>query len=152
MNIQFNSIQFKWALLARENIVTAVIFSLIGTKTACVPQNDIKHPYCFSSLLLSQQFTNVAAVFAHCCISPSRNGSFSSLVMFTNSLWVCTNCGRYVSLMSWYSGQVVRKCSSVSTAFCVQWVHSLSSLGRGVCLWRPFSIARLWSLSLSMLS
>ena len=102
----------------------------------------------FSSLLLSQQFTNLAAVFAHSCLSPSRNGSFSSLVIFTNSLWVCVNCGKYVSLMSWYSGQVVRKCSSVSTTFCVQWVHSLSSLGRGVCLWRPFSIARLWSLYL----
>ena len=97
----------------------------------------------FSSLLLSQQFTNLAAVFAHCCISPSRYGSFLSLVMSTNSLWVCVNCGKYVSLMSWYRGQVVRKCSSVSTTFSVQWVHSLSSLGSGVCLWRPFSVARL---------
>ena len=35
----------------------------------------------FSSLLLSQQFTNLAAVFAHCCLSPSGNGSFSSLVI-----------------------------------------------------------------------
>ena len=59
----------------------------------------------FSSLLLSQQFTNLAAVFAHSCLSPRRNGSFSSLVIFTNSLWVCVNCGKYVSLMSWYSGQ-----------------------------------------------
>ena len=51
----------------------------------------------FSSLLLSQQFTNLAAVFTHCCISPSRYGSFSSLVMF--SLRVCVICGKYVSLM-----------------------------------------------------
>ena len=47
-----------------------------------------------------------------------------------------------------YSGQMVRKCSSVSTSFCVQWVHSLSSLGMQVRLCRPFSIARLCSLSL----
>ena len=52
----------------------------------------------FSSLLLSQQFTNLAAVFAHCCISPSRYGSFLSLVMSTNSLWVCVNCGKYMCL------------------------------------------------------
>ena len=78
----------------------------------------------FSSLLLSQQFTNLAAVFAHCCLSPSRNGCFLSFVIFTNSRWVCVNCGKYVPLMSWYSGQVVRKCSSVSTTFSVQWVHN----------------------------
>jgi len=36
-------------------------------------------------------------------------------------------CGKYVSLMSWYRWQVVRKCSSVSTSCWVQWVQSLSS-------------------------
>ena len=71
-----------------------------------------------------------------------------TVVMFSKSLCVVVICGKYVSLMSWYSGQVVRKCNSVSTSFCVQWVHSLSSLGIQVCLWRPFSIARLCSLSL----
>ena len=85
-------------------------------------------------LLLSQQLTNLAAVIAHCCTSPSRNGSFLSLVMFSKSPCVFVICGKYKSLMSWYNGQVVRKCSSVSTSFCEQWVHSLSSLGIQVCL------------------
>ena len=33
-----------------------------------------------------------------------------------------------VSLMCWYNRQVVGKCSSVSTTFCLQWVHRLPSL------------------------
>ena len=40
------------------------------------------------------------------------------------------------------------KCSSVSTSPWVQWTQSLSSLGSQVCLWRPFSIAKLCSLIL----
>ena len=98
---------------------------MISLYGGCVP---------FDILLLSQQLTNLAAVIAHCCTSPSRYGSFLSLVMFSKSLWVVVICGKYVSLMSWYSGQTVRKCSLVSTSFCVQWMHSLSSLGMQVCL------------------
>ena len=57
--------------------------------------------------------------------------------------------GKCVFLMSWYDWREVRKCSSVSSVFCVQfWEHSLSSLGSQVCLWRPFSMARLCSLRL----
>ena len=53
-----------------------------------------------------------------------------------------------MSLIWSYIGQEVRKCSSVSTSFCGQCAHSLSSLESQVCLGRPFSIARLCSLSL----
>ena len=100
------------------------------------------------ALFLWQQVTNLAAVMAHCGISPSRYGSFSKLDMFSNSLWICVIWGKYVSLIWSYIGQEVRKCSSVSTSFCGQWAHSLSSLESHVCLRRPFSIARLCSLSL----
>uniref|UniRef100_A0A8C8JHQ2 P/Homo B domain-containing protein n=1 Tax=Oncorhynchus tshawytscha TaxID=74940 RepID=A0A8C8JHQ2_ONCTS len=44
----------------------------------------------------------------------------------------------------------VRKCCSVSTSFCGQCAHSLSSFESQVCLWRPLLIARLCSLSLYM--
>ena len=37
---------------------------------------------------------------------------------------------------SWYSWQVVGKCSSVSTSCCVLRVRGLSSLGSHDCLWR----------------
>ena len=53
-----------------------------------------------------------------------------------------------MSLIWPYIGQEVRKCSSVSTLFCGQCAHSLFSLESHVCLRRPFSIARLCSLSL----
>ncbi len=45
-----------------------------------------------------------------------------------------------MSLISAYFGQHVRKCSSVSTSFPVQWGHSRSSLGSQVCLCLPVSI------------
>ena len=51
-----------------------------------------------------------------------------------------------MSLIWSYIWQENRKCSSVSTSFCGQWAHSLSSLESQVCLRRPFSIARLHSL------
>ena len=57
-----------------------------------------------------------------------------------------------MSLIWSYIGQEVSKCSSVSTSFCGQWAHSLSSLENQVCLRRPFSIARLCSLSLYNIS
>ena len=97
---------------------------------------------------LGQQVTNIAAVMAHCSISPNRYGSLSKLGLFSNSLWVCVIRGKYVSLIWSYIGQEVRKCSSVSTSFCGPCAHSLSSLESQVCLRRPFSIARLCSLSL----
>ena len=84
----------------------------------------------------------------HCGISPSRYGSLSKLGLFSNSLWICVIWGKCVSLIWSYIGEEVRKCSSVSTSFCGQCAHSLSSLGSLVCLRRPFSIARLCSLSL----
>ena len=49
-----------------------------------------------------------------------------------------------------YIGQEVRKCSSVSTSFCRQCAHSLSSLESHVCLRRPLSIAMLCALSVSL--
>ena len=100
------------------------------------------------ALFLWQQVTNLAAVMAHCCISPIRYGSLSKLDLFSNSLWICVIWGKYVSLIWSYIWQEVRKCSSVSTSFCGQCAHSLSSLESQVCLRRPFSIARLCSLSL----
>ena len=95
-----------------------------------------------------QQVTNLAAVMAHGGISPSRYGSLSKSGLFLNSLWVCVIWGKYVSLIWSYIWQEVRKCSSVSTSCCGQCAHSLSSLESHVCLRRPFSIARLCSLSL----
>ena len=68
-------------------------------------------------LLESQQFTNLAAVFAQCGTSPSRYGSLLTFVMFSKPSWMFVMWGKYVALMSWYSGQVVKKCSSVSTSF-----------------------------------
>jgi hypothetical protein len=70
------------------------------------------------------------------------------LDLFSNSLWICVIWGKYVSLIWSYIWQEVRKCSSVSTSFCGQCAHSLSSLESHVCLRRPFSISRLCSLSL----
>jgi len=99
-------------------------------------------------LFLSQQLTNLAAVFAHSCTSPSRYGRFWLFDKLSKLFWVFEICGKYVSLMSWYRWQVVKKCSSVSTSCWVQWVQSLSSLGSQVCRWRPLSAARLCSLSL----
>jgi len=91
-------------------------------------------------LFLSQQLTNLAAVFAHSC--PADMDVFGC---FHNYFGCFEICGKYVSLMSW---QVVRKCSSVCTSCWVQWVQSLSSLGSQVCRWRPLSTARLCSLCL----
>ena len=88
-------------------------------------------------LLLSQLLTNLAAMFAHFCDSPSRYGSCLSVVKCAKSSWILVIWGKKVSPMSWYMSQVVRKCSSVSTSFCVQWGQILSSLGRWFCLYRP---------------
>jgi hypothetical protein len=98
------------------------------------------------ALFLRQQVTNLAAVIVHCGMSPSRYGSLSKLDFF-QILWVYVIWGKYASLWS-YIWQEVRKCSSVSTSFCEQCAHSLSSLERQVYLLRPFSIARVCSLSL----
>ena len=95
------------------------------------------------ALFLWQQVTDLAAVMA-----VMAHRYLSKLGLFSNSLWICVIWGKYVSLIWSYIGQEVRKCSSVSTSFCGQWVHSLSSLESHVCLRRPFSIARLCSLSL----
>ena len=57
-----------------------MIVSLYG---GCIP---------LDVLLLLQQLTNLAAVFAHCCTSPSRYGSFLSLVIFPKSFWVLVIC------------------------------------------------------------
>ena len=40
-------------------------------------------------LFLWQQVTNIAAVMAHCGISPSRYGSSSKSGLFSNILWIC---------------------------------------------------------------
>ena len=103
----------------------------------------------FEVLLSSQQVTNLAAVMARCCISPNRYVSLLASGMSLKSLHAFVNRGKCLFLMSSYDWQEVRKCSSVSSWFCVQWEHSLSSLGSQVCLWlwRPFSMARLCSLS-----
>ena len=42
-------------------------------------------------LFVWQQVTHLAAVMAHCGISPSRNGSLSKLGLFSNSLWICVS-------------------------------------------------------------
>ena len=52
-----------------------------------------------ASLLSWQQATNLAAVITHCGISPNIYGSLSMLDLFSNSLWVCVICGKYVSLI-----------------------------------------------------
>ena len=47
-----------------------------------------------------QQVTHLAALMAHCGISPSsRYGSLSKLDLFSNSLWICVIWGKYVSLI-----------------------------------------------------
>ena len=127
-----------------KKCVDTASFGMVHKQQWCLYGGSVP----FDLLLESQQFTNLATMFAHFCTSPSRYGSLLSLVMFSKSCWMFVMWGKYVSLMSWYSGQVVKKCSSVSTSFCVQWLHSLSSLGSQVCLWRPLSMARLCSLSL----
>jgi hypothetical protein len=45
--------------------------------------------YSLVALFLWQQVANLAAVMAHCGISPSRYGSLSKLDLFSNSLWIC---------------------------------------------------------------
>ena len=95
-----------------------------------------------------QQVTHLAAVMAHCGISPSRYGSLSKFDFFSNSLWICVIRGKYASLIWSYIGQDVRNCSSVSTSFCGLCAHSLSSLESQFSLQQPFSIARLCSLSM----
>jgi hypothetical protein len=40
------------------------------------------------ALFLWQQVTNLAAVIAHCGISPNRYWSLSKLDLFSNSLWL----------------------------------------------------------------
>jgi hypothetical protein len=92
------------------------------------------------ALFLWQQVTNLSAVMTHCGISPSGYGSLSKLDLFWNYLWVYVIWGKYVSLIWSYIWQEVRKCSSVSSSFCVAVCSA--------CLQRPFSIARLCSLSL----
>ena len=67
------------------------------------------------ALFLWQQVTNLAAVVAHCGISPNGYGSLSKLDLFSNSLWICLIWGKYVALIRSYIGQEVRKCSLVST-------------------------------------
>ena len=42
-----------------------------------------------ASLFLWQQVTNLAAVMAHCGISPSRYGSLSKLGLFSKSVDLC---------------------------------------------------------------
>ena len=100
------------------------------------------------ALFLWLQVTNIAVVMAHCGYTPIRYGTLSELGLFSDSLWVCVIWGKYVSLIWSYIWQEVRKCSSVSTSFCGQCAHSLTSLESQVCLQRPLSIARLCSLSL----
>ena len=86
--------------------------------------------------------TNFAAAIAHCCIPQVwQVWQFVSISSVFNSLHAFVIRGKCVFLM--YDWQEVRKCTSVSS--CVQ---CLSSLGIQVCLWHPFSMARLCSLSL----
>ncbi len=54
-----------------------------------------------------------------------------------------------MSLIWSYLGQDVRKCSSVSTSFPVQWGHSRASFGSQVCLCLPVSMLR-WCLTESV--
>ena len=79
------------------------------------------------AIFLWQQVTNIAAVLAHCGISPNRYGSLSKWGLFSNSLRVCVIWGKCLSLIWSYIWQEVRKCSSVSTSFCGQCAHGLSS-------------------------
>ena len=92
--------------------------------------------------------SHMLMLWLHTGISHIRYGSLSELDLFSNSLWVCVIWRKYVSLIWSYIWQQVRKCSSVSTSFCGQWAHSLSSLESQICQRQPFSIARLCSLSL----
>ena len=102
------------------------------------------------ALFLWQQVTHLAAVMAHCGISPSRDRSLSNLDLFFEFfLGLCNLREICVSnMVILYTWQEVRKCSSDSTSFCGKCAHSLSSLESQVCLWRPFSIAKPSSLSL----
>ena len=75
---------------------------------------------------------------------PVDMGVDQNVIFFTYSLCVCVIWGKYVSLIWSYIWQEVRKCSSVSTSFCGQWEHSLSSLESQVSY-------LLLSLSLSLL-
>ena len=92
--------------------------------------------------------SQILLLWWHTWISPSRYGSLSILGLFLIFLWICVIWGKYVSLIWSYIWQEVRKCSSVSTSFCGQCAHSLSSLESQICLRQSFSIARLCSLSL----
>ena len=94
-----------------------------GKKEKC-----LFHDVCSSlvALFLWQQVTNIAAVIAHCGISPNRYGSLSKLDLFMNSLRVW---GKYVFLIWSYIWQEVRKCSSVSTTF----LNSKAMLTESLC-------------------
>jgi hypothetical protein len=99
----------------------------------------------WSSLFLWQQVTHLAAVMHTVLFHPVDMGVYQNWICFRN---LCVIWGKYVSLIWSYIWQEVRKCDSVSTSFCGQWAHRLSSLESQVCLRWSFSIARLCSLSL----
>ena len=100
------------------------------------------------SLFLWQELTHFAAKTAHSFFSQRRRGNLSFSVIFRNSGNIVSNLGKNSSLILVYLLHCVKKCDSVSIAPSSQWQHSLSSLGSQVCLCLPFSIAKLWSLSL----
>ena len=66
----------------------------------------------------SHQVMDLAAVMAHCCISPYRYGSLLASGVFLKSSHGCVVRGKFVFLMSRLDWQKVRKCSSVSSWFC----------------------------------
>ena len=74
------------------------------------------------ALFLWQQVTNLAALTAHCGISPNTYGSLSKLDLFSNSLWGCVIGGQELQL----------------SFHLILWAVYM----------QPFSIARLCSLSL----
>jgi hypothetical protein len=78
-------------------------------------------------LFLWQQVTHLAALMAHCGISPSRYGSLSKLGLFSNSLWICVIWGKYVSLIWSYIGQEVSLCLTLFHSFSLS-ILSFSSL------------------------
>ena len=98
--------------------------------------------------VLWQEVTYLAANTAHSFFSLRMRGNSSLSVKLLNSGQCFSICGKKSSLMCLYLWHCVRKCSSVSTAPSSQWQHSLSSLGSQVWWCLPFSIAKLWSLSL----
>ena len=70
---------------------------------------------------------NLAAVIAHRCIAPNRDGSLLASGVFSRFLHACGIHGKCVFLMSLYDWQEVRKCSSVTNLFCVPWEQSVFS-------------------------